>query len=114
MTISQTLIAAAAALVCGGSVALVTGHDVNPDIAAIPWDKLLGVGSGGLAFGVAVYFLAREERMRVAHDALLQRALESTRAVASEFASTVDRILAEHRSETERMHQRVFDTLTKG
>lgn len=114
MSLSHTVISSLAALVAGGSVAIVAGA-TNPqsaaEIASIPWDKLLGVGSGGLAFGVAWYFLQREERLRVAHDRVVSQHLETASKISGTFAETVNKILAEARTDTDRREARLIALL---
>lgn len=116
MSLSHTVISSLAALVAGGSVAIVAGA-TNPqsaaEIASIPWDKLLGVGSGGLAFGVAwyLYFLQREERLRVAHDRVVSQHLETASKISGTFAETVNKILAEARTDTDRREARLIALL---
>lgn len=107
MSLSHTVISSLAALVAGGSVAIVAGatHPQTPaDIAAIPWDKLLGVGSGGLAFGVAWYFLQREERMRKAHE-------DATQAITRTFAETTHTMVREVREEAAAREARMIQLL---
>lgn len=116
MSLSHTVISTLAALVAGGSVAVVAGatnSQTPADIAAIPWDKLLGVGSGGLAFAVAWYFLQREERMRVAHERVVQQHLETASRISGTFATTVDKILSDSRADTDRREERLIELLQK-
>jgi hypothetical protein len=111
---SHAILSGLAAIVAGGSVAIVTGSAMpQTDIAAIPWDKFLGVGSGGLAFGVAWYFLQREERMRKAHDELTQKHLETTSMISRTFAETTHTMVREVRDEAEKREQRMLDLLHK-
>jgi hypothetical protein len=112
MTITHTVLSTLAGLVAGGSVAIVTQAGMPPqDLVSIPWDKLLGVGSGGLAFGVAWYFLQREERLRVAHDRVVSQHLETASKISGTFAETVNKILAEARTDTDRREARLIALL---
>ncbi|MFN9443760.1 MAG: hypothetical protein ACK52I_06975 [Pseudomonadota bacterium] len=116
MSLSHTVISSLAALVAGGSVAIVAGA-TNPqsaaDIASIPWDKLLGVGSGGLAFGVAWYFLQREERMRKAHDDTMQKHMETTQTISKTFAETTHSMVREVREESAAREARMLQMMAK-
>jgi len=112
MSMSHAVLSGLAAVVAGGSVAIVTGSAMpQADIAAIPWDKFLGVGSGGLAFGVAWYFLKREEAMRAAHERVVSQHLDAASKISGTFANTVDRILAENRAEYQQREQRLIEIL---
>lgn len=112
MNMAQSVLSTLAGIVAGGSVAIVAGAAQSPtDIAAIPWDKFLGVGSGGLAFGVAWYFLKREEAMRAAHERVVSQHLDAASKISGTFASTVDRILAENRAEYQQREQRLIEIL---
>ena len=105
MTVSQAVLSTLAALVAGGSVAIVTQAGMpQQDLVAIPWDKLLGVGSGGLAFGVAWYFLQREERLRQAHEQAVQ-------VITKTFADTTHLMVREVREEAEKREQRMLQQL---
>lgn len=114
MSLSHTVISSLAALVAGGSVAIVAGA-MNPqtptDLNAIPWDKFLGVGSGGLAFCVAWYFLQREERMRLAHERVVAQHLEAATKISGTFANTVDKLLSDSRADTDRREARLIAIL---
>jgi hypothetical protein len=114
MNMAHSVLSTLAGIVAGGSVAIVAGAaQPQGDIAAIPWDKFLGVGSGGLAFGVAWYFLQREERMRKAHDELTQKHLETTSTISRTFAETTHTMVREVRDEAEKREQRMLDLLHK-
>jgi shikimate 5-dehydrogenase len=113
MSMSHGILSTLAGLVAGGSVAIVakaTGAQ-SADVASIPWDKLLGVGSGGLAFGVAWYFLQREERMRSAHERVVEQHLQTASKISTTFADTVNKILADSRADTDRREERLIDLL---
>jgi hypothetical protein len=112
MSMSHAVLSSLAAVVAGGSVAIVTQAGMPAqDLVSIPWDKLLGVGSGGLAFGVAWYFLQREERLRVAHDRVVSQHLETASKISGTFADTVTKILAEARTDTDRREARLIALL---
>jgi shikimate 5-dehydrogenase len=112
MSMSHAVLSSLAAVVAGGSVAIVTQAGMPAqDLVSIPWDKLLGVGSGGLAFGVAWYFLQREERLRVAHDRVVSQHLETASKISNTFADTVTKILAEARTDTDRREARLIALL---
>lgn len=113
MTLSHAVLSTLAAVVAGGSVAIVTGAGMPQaaDINAIPWDKFLGVGSGGLAFGVAWYFLQREERMRLAHERVVAQHLEASTKISGTFANTVDKLLSDSRADTDRREARLIAIL---
>lgn len=114
MSIAHAVLSTLAAIVAGGSVAIVAGTaspQAAADIAAIPWDKFLGVGSGGLAFGVAWYFLQREERLRLAHERVVAQHLEASTKISTTFANTVDKILSDSRADTDRREQRLIELL---
>lgn len=113
MSLSHTVLSGLAAIVAGGSVAIITkaGMPQAADINAIPWDKFLGVGSGGLAFGVAWYFLQREERMRLAHERVVAQHLETASKISGTFAETINKILSDSRADTERREQRMIELL---
>lgn len=114
MTLSHAVLSALAAIVAGGSVAIVTQAGMPPaDLVSIPWDKLLGVGSGGLAFGVAWYFLQREERARAAHDATIQKHLETTATISRTFAETTQTMVREVRDEAEKREARMLQLMSK-
>jgi hypothetical protein len=111
---AQGVLSSLSAVVAGGSVAIIAGAAQAPaDIAAIPWDKFLGVGSGGLAFGVAWYFLKREEAMRAAHERVVSQHLDAASKISGTFSQTVDRILAENRAEYQQREQRLIEILSK-
>ena len=102
MTITHTVLSTLAGLVAGGSVAIIAQAGMpSAEVVSIPWDKILGVGSGGLAFWVAYYFLQREERMRKAHD-------EATQAITKTFADTTHTMVREVREEAEKREQRMI------
>lgn len=112
MNMAQSVLSTLAGIVAGGSVAIVTKAGMpQQDLVSIPWDKLLGVGSGGLAFGVAWYFLQREERLRVAHDRVVSQHLETASKISGTFADTVTKILAEARTDTDRREARLIALL---
>ena len=117
MTMSHAVLSGLAAIVAYGSVYIIAGASMQqpPDLAAVPWDKFLGVGSGGLAFGVAWYFLSREDRMRAAHERVVSEHLEqhklATQVITTTFADTVKTILADARADTDRREQRIIKLL---
>lgn len=112
MNMAQSVLSTLAGIVAGGSVAIVTQAGMPAqDLVSIPWDNLLGVGSGGLAFGVAWYFWQREERLRVAHDRVVSQHLETASKISGTFADTVTKILAEARTDTDRREARLIALL---
>jgi len=114
MTISHTVLSSLAAMVAGGSVTILTQVGMPPaDLVNVPWDKLLGVGSGGLAFGVAWYFLQREERARLANESTVQKHLEATAAISRTFAETTQNMVREFRDEAEKREARMLQLMSK-
>ncbi len=114
MNMAHSVLSTLAGIVAGGSVAIVTQAGMPAqDLVSIPWDKFLGVGSGGLAFGVAWYFLKREEAMRAAHERVVSQHLDAASKISGTFSQTVDRILAENRAEYQQREQRLIEILSK-
>jgi len=112
MTFSHSVLSTMAGLVAYGSVRIITGDwQGTADVLSVPWDKFLGVGSGGLAFGVAWYFLQREERMRKAHDELTQKHLDTTSTISRTFAETTHNMVREVRDESEKREQRMLQMM---
>lgn len=110
MSMSHGILSTLAAIVAGGSVAVVTGATMG-EAVEVPWDKFLGVGSGGLAFGVAWYFLKREEAMRLAHERVVSQHLDAASKISGTFADTVTKILADDRAHAEKREERLVEIL---
>lgn len=116
MSLAHAALSTLAAIVAGGSVAIVAGAGLPhpqavPDLNAIPWDKFLGVGSGGLAFGVAWYFLQREERMRKVHDDTVQKHMETATTISKTFAETTHAMVREVREEAAAREARMLQLM---